>query len=158
MAQVHHNRLLQAIILLVGMLVIGMALAVAPTGAQEPFTIDVTITDATVNSQTGQVTIQGTVTCSEASSYYVSLRATQYLGRTSTINGYGSTSGTCPGPQGTTFTISLYGTNGRFAPGHVLIEAFASGCAGSSYPSPYPPYPTCDTDQETLTTRLRPSR
>lgn len=158
MAQLYQQRLFQGVVLLMGLLVLAVALAASPTIAQEPFTLDVTITDATVNVQTGQVTITGTVTCTQPASYSLSVGVTQYVGRTNAITG--STyylTGTCPGPQGTTFTAVVYGSNGRFGPGQARIDASVYGCAGSPYPGPYP-YPGCDSDQETLNTRLRQSR
>lgn len=157
MTQLYHQRLFQGVVLLVGLLVLSIALAAAPTIAQEPFTLDVTITDTTVNNQTGQVTISGIVTCTEPASYSLSLNATQYVGRTNAITGGTYQSGTCAGPQGSTFTAVLYGREGRFGPGQVRIEAYVSGCGGSPDPGPYP-YPGCDSDQETVNTRLRQSR
>jgi hypothetical protein len=157
MAQLYQQRLFQGIVLLMGLLVLAVALAASPVFAQEPFTLDVTITNATVNSQTGQVTISGTVTCTEPAAYSLSLGVTQYVGRTNVITGSTYTSGTCAGPQGSTFTAVVYGSNGRFGPGQARIDASVYGCAGSPYPGPYP-YPGCDIDQETVNTRLRQSR
>lgn len=156
MTQLYQHRLFQGVVLLMGLLVLSIALAAAPTLAQTPFTLDLTITGTTVDSQTGQVTITGTVTCTEPSSYNVSIRATQYVGRTTAISGSNYTSGTCAGPQGSTFTTVLYGTNGRFGPGQAQIDAYASGCTGyGGYPGPYP---GCDSDQEILSARLRQTR
>lgn len=155
MNQLYHQRLFQGVVLLVGLLVLSLAVAATPTTAQTPFTLDVTITDATVNSQTGQVTISGLVTCTEPASYSLSLSATQYVGRTNVITGGTYQYGTCAGPADSTFTAVLYGREGRFGPGQVRIEAYVSGCVGGAYPGPFP---GCDSDQETLNTRLRQSR
>lgn len=157
MAELYQQRLFQGVVLLMGLLVLAVALAASPTVAQEPFTLDVTITDATVNNQTGQVTISGTVTCTQAASYSLSLGVTQYVGRTNAITGSTYLTGTCPGPQGSTFTAVVYGREGRFGSGQARIDLSAYGCAGSPYPGPYP-FPGCDSEQETLNIRLRQSR
>jgi hypothetical protein len=154
MALVHPKRMFQATFLIVGLLLAGLAVAVAPLAAQTTgFTLDITVTGATADPKTGELIVQGTVTCSEAASYSLGVAVRQYVGRNTAISGSSYTSGTCPGPEGTPFSISIYGTNGRFGPGQALIQADAFGCGGSPYPSPgYTS--SCDSDRETVSIRV----
>jgi hypothetical protein len=60
----HHNalRLLATVLVVLGLVTLG----VAPAAAQEvDLTVEVTYDQATVDPRTGQVTLSGTITCSE---------------------------------------------------------------------------------------------
>jgi hypothetical protein len=59
----HRNalRLLATMLVMLGLLMLG----VAPAVAQEELTVEVTFDQATVDPRTGEVTLSGTITCSE---------------------------------------------------------------------------------------------
>jgi hypothetical protein len=96
--------------------------------AQEGIAVDVTQESATVNPQTGEVTVSGTVTCTGATEAQVSVNVTQPIGREGAVQGGGYTSVPC-NQNGEPYTISLFGYDGRFGPGRAVItvDAFACG-------------------------------
>lgn len=96
--------------------------------AQEGVSVSVTQESATVDPQTGQVTVSGTVTCTGATEAQVSVNVTQPIGREGAIQGGNYASVPC-NPAGEPYTISLFGYDGRFGPGRavVSVDAFACG-------------------------------
>jgi hypothetical protein len=95
--------------------------------AQEAFQIDVTQDSATVD-QSGQVTISGTVTCSEPADAQVYVTVTQPIGRDKGIAGSNYAPVRCD-QDGEPYTISLFAYEGRFGPGRAVatVDAYACG-------------------------------
>ena len=95
--------------------------------AQEAFVVGVTQETATVDSQTGMVTVGGTVTCSEPTEAEVFVLVTQPVGRTSAVEGARSAYFFCDA-DGEPYTLQVFGYNGRFAPGRAVITVDAIAC------------------------------
>jgi predicted amidohydrolase len=107
------------------------ALSLLPIGianAQEAVTVDVTQESATVEPQTGEVTVSGIVTCSGATEAQVYANVTQPVGREGAVNGGNYALVPCD-QDGEPYTISFFGYDGRFGPGRavVTVDAFACG-------------------------------
>jgi hypothetical protein len=124
----HRNiqRLLAIVLIVLGSLTVG----VAPASAQEEFvTFHVTVDQATVDPRTGLVTLSGTITCSVEAEINVVGELHRDIGPDDV---FGYSSGLnfvyCPGPGGTTFTLTVAAEQGRFVPGPatlvVYVDAF----------------------------------
>jgi len=95
----HRNalRLLATMLVMLGLLTLG----VAPVVAQEELTVVVTFDQATVDPQTGEVTLSGTITCSEPAQVEVFGELRQEVGRIFTVRSFfGLGFVECPGPGG----------------------------------------------------------
>jgi lipopolysaccharide export system protein LptA len=116
--------------------------------AQEGFQAAITVDSATVNAQTGKVTVSGTVTCSQpAFTSDVTVIARQTIGRTTTIRAQVSTSVVCD-QNGETYTVSVFADQGIFKPGPALIQASIFACdAGIN----------CDSEEIFQPVRLEPA-
>ena len=117
-------------ILLTSVLSIGSfpLLPIQAAQAQEAFQIDVTQESATVDPQTGQVTISGTVTCSEPADAQVYVTVMQPIGRGNGISGSSYTPVRCD-QDGEPYTVSLFAYQGRFGPGRAVVTVDAYACS-----------------------------
>jgi hypothetical protein len=118
-------RLLVTVLMALGLL----ASNAAPSVAQEGLVVDVTIDQATVDPRTGDVTLTGTVTCSEPAVVDVFGELRQSVGRVFTVRGFVGVFVECPGPEGTTFSVTVVPDVGEFRPGRARLIAFVFGCA-----------------------------
>jgi hypothetical protein len=140
----HRNvlRVLATMLVMLGLLTLG----VTPAVAQEEPTVEVTIDQATIDLQTGEVTLTGTMTgtatCSDSGSEYPvfveiygQLRQRPVYPHPHTVLGYFyEVVAPCPGPEGATFSVTFSASYGRFRPGSAHLSADIIGCA--------PIYPT----------------
>jgi hypothetical protein len=86
----------------------------------------ITISGGTVIAKTGQVTLAGSVTCTQDLDASVSVDLAQVVGRLNTIRGSGFTSVSCLAAVGSaSFTVSFFADFGKFAPGSARVDAFA---------------------------------
>jgi hypothetical protein len=123
----HRNalRLLATMLVVLGLLTLG----VAPAAAQdEPLTVELTFDQATIDPRTGEVTLSGTVTCSEPASVNVVVYLRQEAGPTLTAEILFQRGEGCPGPEGSTFSWTIEFAAGRFHPGPALVSAFVRAC------------------------------
>lgn len=90
-------------------------------------TFDVTLESATVDSQTGEVTISGTATCLGAGDGNISVWVRQPVGRARGVDGYGYAPIHCD-EDGEPYTISLFAYEGRFGSGRAVVTLDASVC------------------------------
>jgi hypothetical protein len=98
----------------------------------------------TVNPRTGEVTVSGTVECSQDSEFQISGEVGQRAGR-AIIRGFFSESITCTGgEEPIEWTATLQGENGRFVAGRAAVAATAD-C-------------DCNVDSVSTTVQLRGSR
>jgi hypothetical protein len=157
-------RLLATMLVMLGLLTLG----VAPAIAQEEPTVEVTIDQATIDLQTGEVTLTGTMTgtatCSDSGSQYPvfveiygQLRQPLQYPHGQTVLGYFyEVVAPCPGPEGATFSVTFSASySGRFRPGPAHLSAVIIGCA------PIYPASACETrfsEQLDTTIRLTPAR
>jgi hypothetical protein len=113
--------------------------------APPPFDVEVSINPTgEVSPRTGQVTVSGTVSCSEDSDIFLSGEVTQRAGRV-TIQGFFFDSVSCAGgEEPTPWSVPFEGQNGRFVGGRASVIVVAEGCG----------IITCDQDQESRTVRL----
>jgi hypothetical protein len=94
----------------------------APPPPELQLTINST---GSARSSTGEVTISGTLDCSESASAFISIDVQQRKGR-SIIQGNGGTDLFCDGPS--PWSVTLTGFNGLFTSGKVNVQAFAQAC------------------------------
>lgn len=86
----------------------------------------ITINGGTVIAKTGEVTLTGSITCTQDLEASVFVDLAQVVGRFNTIRGFGSTSVGCLAAAGSaSFTVSLFADQGKFAPGAARVQAFA---------------------------------
>jgi hypothetical protein len=104
-------------------------------GEGEGVVVNVTQESATVDSQTGEVTISGTVTCSGAAEAQVYVNVTQPIGRKDAVQGSNYALVPCD-QDGEPYTISLFGYDGRFGPGRAVLTLDAWACTAD--------YSVCD--------------
>jgi hypothetical protein len=116
-------------------------------GEGEGIAIDVTQESATVNTQTGEVTISGTVTCSGAADAYINVSLMQPIGREKGVEGFSYGLVQC-GPDGEPYTLSLFAYRGRFGPGRAVLTLNASACD----------WYTCDSANSQQSVKLTPGR
>ncbi len=93
-----------------------------------PPTLDITVNPSgQVDTRTGEATVSGTATCTNAqwASAYVELR--QAVGRLITVTGSGSAGLTCDGAPHT-WAAEVYPYSGKFAGGKAAGTAYASAC------------------------------
>jgi hypothetical protein len=143
-------RLLATMLMMLGLLTLG----VTPVAAQEELTVDVTFDQATVDPRTGEVTLSGTITCSEPAVVDVFGELRQQVGRIFTVRGFFGVFVECPGPEGTTFTVTFTADQGRFAPGAARLIVTVLGCV----PDPELGCSKFFFEQFEQTIRLRPAR
>jgi hypothetical protein len=106
-----------------------LTLGVASAAAQDGLTVEVTFDQTTIDPRTGEATLSGTITCSEPASVDVNGALQQVIGRIATARSFFVFSPVeCPGPEGTSFTVTLTADQGRFAPGPARITAEVFGC------------------------------
>ena len=118
------------------LLFVTAAIATVSTGYAQSVVAS-TIDTATLDPRTGNVTVTGTVTCSETAVLEVLVTVRQSRGSAKLTEGAGGATVTC-GTSATAYTVTtapLLGS-GRFHAGEVSINAFAqlctaSGCEGS---------------------------
>ena len=103
-----------------------VTLTAAPSAAQDELVLTVSVDQATLNPTTGVVTITGTVTCSEPAIVSISGTVTQTAG--SEFTGYSFTRLECPGPEGTTFTLTSLASDGQFRPRRAHLHLYVEGC------------------------------
>ena len=85
-----------------------------------------TISGGTVIARTGQVTLAGSITCTQDLDASVFVDIAQVVGRLNTIRGFGYTSVSCLAAVGSaSFTVSFFADFGKFAPGSARVEGFA---------------------------------
>ena len=140
-----------------GVVLLAVAAVLAtPLLAQTSLDIDLTVDTTTVRPALGEVTIAGTVTCSQAVNTFVSVALTQPVGRINSVNGFAAVPVACAGPDVRRFEVRVVGVDGRFDVGIAYLNAFVQGCV---VPEPYPgPLPQCDSDQVVTTVRLTEMR
>jgi hypothetical protein len=125
--------------ILVGMaLVLGTASSVLATD----FGVALTITGGTVVGRTGEVTITGSVSCTEDVVVTVDVALSQVVGRFNTLRSAGSASFECFAADGqASFSIPLLADEGKFASGPARLSANANAyvcgpevpeCSGTS--------------------------
>ena len=112
------------VIVLSGLALVGPA--AAPSSAQDELVLTVSVDQVSWNPTTGLVRITGTVTCSEPAIVSISGTVTQASG--SEFTGYSFTRLECPGPEGTTFTLSSLAIEGQFRPGPAHLHLYLEGC------------------------------
>ena len=113
--------------LVLGLLVTATAAPVAAQETDEIFT-NFTVTSATVDAQTGAVTVTGTVTCARVGTFFLDINLAQTVGRFHTIRGYGGTVVECTEVgQTVVFTATVEAEEGKFAPGRARLRAYAIG-------------------------------
>jgi hypothetical protein len=103
-------------------------LPIGTAHAQAIFDAEITAETSTVNPQTGQVIITGTLTCSEPTEAEVYIMITQPIGREGAVEGVNSGLLYCD-EDGEPYSFSIFGHNGRFGAGRavVSIDVFACG-------------------------------
>jgi hypothetical protein len=118
----HRNalRLLTTMLVMLGLLTLG----VAPAAAQQQFTLDVTFDQFTIDPRTGEVTVSGTITCSEPARVFIFAEIRQHG---LTTRGFFSVSVACPGPEGIAFSEPVF-TEDRFHPGRARLIARVHAC------------------------------
>jgi hypothetical protein len=151
----HRNvlRVLATMLVMLGLLTLG----VTPAVAQEELTVEVTFDQATIDPRTGEVTLTGTVTCSEYSEFvFVRIygQLVQSVGRGGVWAPFDVLVAPCT-PEEATFSKTFTAVAGRLRPGWAHLTAAIFGCA--------PTYPTnrCDTrffEQLDTTIQLTPAR
>jgi hypothetical protein len=121
----------------------GGTLELSVTEAPPPPEIDITV-DAVgrFNSQTGSVTLTGTVTCTDGAFAFIDVQLTQQVGRF-TIRGFGFVEVLCDGTA-QPWTIEVLGDTGLFKGGQAVAVAFGQACEFD-----------CGFAEETATVRLR---
>ncbi len=110
--------------LLILLLLLSGAIATPARAQAQEITVDLVITSTTVDPHTGDVTVTGSVTCSEAATGFVTVELTQQVGRLSTVRGSGATEVNC-GPTRTSFTFTVEPNEGEFRPGRATMRAYA---------------------------------
>lgn len=86
----------------------------------------VSINTGSVVGRTGEVTLTGSISCTQDLDAWVYVDATQVVGRFNTIRGWGYTSVGCLAADGHAgFSMSFFADQGKFAPGAVRISAGA---------------------------------
>lgn len=102
------------------------ALAATGGGGTDLGLDSVQISGGTVISKTGEVTLTGSVSCSQDVEAYVYAELTQVVGRFHTIRGWGQTPVTCLAANGTAgFSFSIFPYDGKFAGGTARVTAVA---------------------------------
>jgi hypothetical protein len=150
MATARTWRLISIILAAVTVLILGISRAVPATRAQ-PFDqgildVDLHLNDehVTVNTQTGEVSVTGTVSCSQpagmAGQLFLSVDVTQPVGQIGAVHGSRGASGACLGFGDLPFVLTVTGFDGRFVTGLAYLHAFVSNCL-SSPPPPEPTFP-----------------
>ena len=111
-------------------LLAGLVLAVgsASSVVAGDFGFEVSIDAGMVVGRTGEVTVTGSVSCTEDLGASVEVQLAQVVGRFHTIRSVGSTTLDCLAADGRgTFSISLLADEGKFAAGPARISAIAFG-------------------------------
>jgi hypothetical protein len=123
--------------------------ALTPVIAQETPTLDISVMSATINPRTSEVTISGTVTCSQPFDFVdievgLSQRVgDEFIAGTGYVEGCGSFSTTFPTDEPT--------NEGRgFRPGRAIVSISAVAYTEECY--------RCATDFESRTVLLRPAK
>ena len=125
----HRNalRLLITMLVMLGLLTLG----VTPAAAQQQFTLDVTFDQTTIDPRTREVTVSGTITCSEPARVFIFAEIRQHETRqqigSKTTRGFFSVSVQCPGPEGIAFSEPVF-TEDRFHPGRARMIARVHAC------------------------------
>lgn len=99
--------------------------------AQSSFQIDLSFESATVAPQTGEVRVEGTVTCSEPALIQVGVGVRQAVGRKDGVQGFNYSDAVECDEDGEPFNVSVFAYEGRFGPGQAVIELNASGCTAN---------------------------
>jgi hypothetical protein len=109
-------------------IVVFYLLPIGTAHAQAVFDAEVTQETSTVNPQTGQVIITGTLTCSEPTEAEVYIKVTQPIGREGAVEGVNAALLYCD-EDGEPYTFSIFGHNGRFGAGRAVVsmDVFACG-------------------------------
>lgn len=123
-------------------------LPVRTAHAQEPFVVDVTVDSATIDIQTGGVTVSATVTCSEPTTTQLSFFVNQPVGRRTSVTGSRFFDALPCDPDGESYTVTVFADAGRFTSGRSVISASAFVCGALN----------CDSDVDQQFVRLRQPR
>jgi hypothetical protein len=103
-------------------------LPVGTAYAQQSVQLDVTIESATLNSQTGEVLLYGTVTCAVPADGYIYVTLTQSAGRKTSVYGYANDTIHCD-DDGDPFVLSIFPASGFFTTsGITVVEGYAYAC------------------------------
>jgi hypothetical protein len=121
----HRNalRLLATMLVVLGMLTLG----VTRVAAQEDLTVEVTF-DPTIVPRTGQVTLSGTISCSEPAFVDIFGELHQQVGRIFTVTGFFGVRVQCPGPEGITYAVPVTPYQGSLTPGPARLTGSVFGC------------------------------
>jgi hypothetical protein len=121
----HRNalRLLATMLVVLGMLTLG----VTRVAAQEELTVEVTF-DPTIVPRTGQVTLSGTISCSEPAFVDIFGELHQQVGRIFTVTGFFGVRVQCPGPEGITYAVPVTPYQGSLTPGPARLTGSVFGC------------------------------
>jgi len=116
---------------------------------REDLVRNLTITSITIDPQTKVVTVKGTITCSEETTFaFVGAEVSQVVGRLHTVRGFDfERLRPCEGR--TSFTLRIRADDGRFAPGEANVLLIAQGCSRE--------FERCDTDRLSGPVRLTPT-
>jgi hypothetical protein len=114
--------------------------------APPPYDVEANINPTgNVKPKTGEVTVSGTVSCSEDSDLLLFGVATQRAGRVNIQGFFGSESVSCAGGQEPTpWSFTFEGRNGIFVAGRASVTVDVFGCGAI----------TCDQDEVSRTVRL----
>lgn len=86
----------------------------------------VSVSAGSVVSKTGEMTLTGSVSCTQDVEGFVYVDVAQVVGRFNTIRGWGGTSFSCLAADGSAdFSMSFLADQGKFAPGAVRVSAGA---------------------------------
>ncbi len=102
------------------------ALAAPGPGDSDLGLDDITVTSTTIDSKTKELTVSGTVTCSEPLSVFVEASVRQDVGRFNTVHGGGGTEVACDGETAFSLTASTF--EGSFGGGSATVDADAIAC------------------------------
>ena len=94
--------------------------------------LDVSITSASINPKSGEVSVSGWVTCDvDFDDVGVDIQVSQLVGRLTTLRGYGYAETACAAADGSAaFSTSFFADSGRFAPGAAKAQVNAWGQGG----------------------------
>ena len=122
----------------------GGTLDISFSAGPPPLDIDVAIDGAGSVTKDGAVTVRGTASCSEDTSFGIELSIEQSLGNFK-LRGFGVVDVDCTAGSPAAWTATISAQNGRFGSGDATVSAFASQCNDFS----------CDDASATRTIRLR---
>jgi hypothetical protein len=102
---------------------------VAATEAQEELSAAISFGQSTANPRTGDATLSGTVTCSEPAFVNVAGELRQVVSRFHIIRSSVAFFVDCPGPQGTSYSVTVVAQEAKWAPGSARFIGNLTACA-----------------------------